>query len=190
MIAGLFLVSAAVLMGAPSYFRHYGVLLSAPLALVLPVGLGKALHLLHAPSARVVLGAGAAALVLASGTAVALRPTGKPFPADTFAAAAPYGCIASDDPAALIQMDRLTQGFGSHCDVPVDVTGASYGAPERRALDRPFQNWLMSHLLRSDAFVVLRPRGDRLSRAEERLVRQQPVLAAGDGVVLRAGEGP
>ena len=189
MISILFLASAAVLMASPTYFHHYGTLVAAPLALIIPVGLGKALRRLPGAAVRATIVTCAVVLVLASGTRVALKPTGKSFPADAFAAAAPAGCIAADDPAALIQMNRLTQGFRSHCDMPVDITGASYGSPLPRASNTAFQNWLVRHLTRSDAFVVMRADGDQLSTTEKRVLRRHRLLARAPGVVLREGTG-
>jgi hypothetical protein len=186
---GLLVSATAILLASPAYFRHYGVLLTAPIALVVPIGLGRLGAQIPRPMVRRGLVTLAAVAVAASGLRVAASRTGDAFPGGRFAAAAPAGCIAADDPAALIQMDRLSADFRAGCAVPVDVTGASYGAPAPRAENGAFHAWLMGHLLHSDAFVVLRPRRDTLSPAEMRLLHSRPVLASGDGRSLRRGDG-
>ncbi|WGL52421.1 glycosyltransferase 87 family protein [Nocardioides sp. BP30] len=188
-VVGWFLAAALVLGASPSYFRHYGVFLAAPMALVLAIGWGDLAGRVGRVRLRVGLAVGAAAALLAAGCVVALQPTGKVFPAASFSAAAPAGCLSADDPAALIWMDRLTTDLHRGCDVPVDITGASYGAGVSRGANPVFRTWLMDHLIRSAAFVVLRLRRDRLSPAERQRLSTYPILASGDGVNLRAGGG-
>jgi hypothetical protein len=189
LLVGLFVSAAVILLASPAYFRHYGVLLAAPAALVVPIGLGRLVARIRWPIARPGLVALAVVVVAASGLRVAASHTGDGLPWARFAAAAPAGCIAADDPAALIQTDRLTADFRAGCAVPVDVTGTSYGSPVPRAANTAFHDWLMGHLLGSDAFVVLRPRRDTLSAAEMRALHSRPVLASGQGRSLRRGDG-
>jgi alpha-1,2-mannosyltransferase len=189
LLVGLFVSAAAILLASPAYFRHYGVLLAAPIALVVPIGFGRVVTRIRWPAAREGLVALAVVAVAVSGLQVAASRTGDTQPWARFAAAAPAGCIAADDPAALIQMDRLTADFRAGCDVPVDVTGASYGAAMPRAANTAFHRWLMAHLLHSEAFVVLRPNRDTLSPVERRLLHRHPVLAPGHRRSLRAGDG-
>jgi hypothetical protein len=189
LLVGLFVSAAAILLASPAYFRHYGVLLAAPAALVVPVGLGRLGARIPWRDARRGLVALAVVVIAASGVRVAVSRTGDAFPGARLAAAAPAGCIAADDPAALIQMDRLSADFRAGCAVPVDVTGASYGSPVPRAANTAFHAWLMGHLLHSDAFVVLRPRRDTFSAAQMRVLHSHPVLASADGRSLRRGEG-
>ncbi|WP_020485883.1 glycosyltransferase 87 family protein [Nocardioides sp. Iso805N] len=188
-IVACFAAGAVVLIVSPSYFRHYGVLLAAPGALVLAIGLGGAVTAIRHTPLRTGAVIAAAAVVIWSGVVVAAAPTGKSFPSGRFIAAAPAGCIAADDPAALIQMNRLTTNFRRHCDVPVDVTGASYGSRVSRGQNLVFRTWLVDHLTDSDAFVVLRLRRDGLSEQERQQIRTYPILASGYGLNLRRGDG-
>lgn len=189
MIVATFVVSSVVLLASPAYFRHYGVLVAAPSALVLAVGFGRLVDRLRRPWVRRAVPILAGAAVIASGIAVAVSPAGRTFPSGPLSAAAPTGCIGSDDPAAVIQMNRLTSDFRDGCDVPVDVTGASYGAKVQRGENTAFRTWLVDHLVSSDGFVVLRLRNDMLSEQEKSRLRTFPVLASANGVNLRHGRG-
>lgn len=186
-VVALFVANLATLFASPSYFRHYGVFLIGPLALIFSIGLGRLLRPL--PSLGLAVGGAAlVAAVVGSGVVTAWQPTGDRFPGARFSAAAPSGCITSDDPAGLIQMNRLSSDLRQGCDVPVDVTGASYGPLPRRQ-NAAFQRWLTEHLLSGRAFVILRPRRDILAPAQKHALHAQPVLAAAEGLVLRSGLG-
>lgn len=184
-----FLATAITLLASPSYFRHYGVFLAAPIALVLAIGLGDVLRRWRwRPARGAVLGV-CGVVVIAAGVAAALAPTGRPFPGARFAAAAPSGCIAADDPAGLIQINRLSSDLRQGCDVPIDVTGASYGSALPRSQNAAFHRWLSQYLLHSAAFVILRPKRDALPVDQKAALHRQPTLAQAGGLTLRAGDG-
>jgi hypothetical protein len=195
-LAFMFLANLAVLAASPSYFAHYSELTAAPAALVVAVAVGR-----PSPGGRrrrVPLVALAALLVamLASGAQVASTPQGRTFDGARFAAAAPPGCIASDDPQILIQMDRLSEDLASGCRVEVDVTGTTYdrldrqrpdGSPVPRQDNMAFQRFLRGYLLSADAFVVARRRGDAMPPQVFRELARRPALARSHGLVLRRG---
>jgi alpha-1,2-mannosyltransferase len=186
----------AVLLRGPSYFGHYAELTAAPLVLVVAVGLGR-LPLLgqRRQVAVAVLGVSLAVTVY-SGYQVAGRAQGRPLAGPLLARAAPPGCIASDSPEMLIQMNRLSADLATGCALPVDVGGLGYDLRERvgtsmvylpRSRNPAWQEFLYSYLIRSRAFVLLRGEGE-LGRKFYRALVARPELAVSDGVVLRAGD--
>jgi len=187
LLAGLFIVSGLILFASPSFFFHYGVLFVMPAAIMLPVGLGKLVERRPSRVFRTSVAVACAAAVVVAALPTALRPVGKVFPGALFAAAAPAGCLAADDPAALIQMNRLSTDLEEGCYVPVDVTGASYSSTLARPDNPAFQQWLMHYLMSSRAFVVLRAPSLGLSTAENGMLHGQPILASADGLTLRQG---
>ena len=133
-----------------------------------------------------------------SGVVVATTATGLRFPGAQFARAAPAGCVASDDPQALIQMNRLSRDLASGCRVAVDVTGITYdslhrvgpnGRTVRRRDDVAFQQYLVHYLLSGTSFVVARRRGDATPPDLSQQLDQQPLLSRAGRLALRAGNG-
>lgn len=199
LIVVVMLCNLAVLLASPSYFRHYGVLATAPIALVLAIGIGQLIARIRQPPRTVtaaVVVTVSVAVLLAAGVRVASLPTGKTFPAKLLSAAAPAGCIAADDPAGLIQMNRLSQDFRDRCVVPVDVTGITYGrllrtAPDGKHVSRTknhaFQRYLYDYLTSAAAFVVIRSKGDASPPSIVAALRAHPVIARAHGITLRRG---
>jgi alpha-1,2-mannosyltransferase len=187
-----------VLLASPSYFAHYASLTAAPGALVLGVAFGKVTTVGHRRHLSVVVFAVTVIAVLATGVRVATRPQDQPFPGAQLARAAPKGCVTSDDPQALIQMNRLSSDLRIGCRVAIDVTGITYdslhrvtsnGKPVPRADNRAFQTYLYRYLMSGTSFVVARQAGDAMSPAISRALAQQPELAESHGLVLRMGSG-
>jgi alpha-1,2-mannosyltransferase len=189
----------AVLIVSPSFFGHYAALTAAPAAIVVGIAAGK----LAAPSWARVVGTVTFVVLLcafvASGVRIASTPQGKVFPRSVLATAAPAGCVTSDDPGALIQMNRLSTDFRAGCRVAIDVTGADYdwlhrdypdGKPVLRGDNDAFQQYLYDYLVSGNSFVIVRPKGDAISPAVWRAIARRPVLARSDGLFLRMGLGP
>jgi alpha-1,2-mannosyltransferase len=186
-----------VLLASPSYFTHYAALTAAPIALVLGVGLGKL------PATTEIWRPGTAILTLAllafiaSGIRIATEPEGKPFPGAAFARAAPAGCVAADDPQALIQMNRLSRDLRSGCRVAIDVSGITYdafdetigGVPVERGDNFRFQRYLFDYLMSGRSFVIARKIGDGLPPDRLREIAKQRVLARKDHLGLWLGGG-
>jgi alpha-1,2-mannosyltransferase len=197
-LVALLAVNLVVLLASPIYFSHYAALTAAPTALVIGVALGK----LRAPTRRsrpATLVFGLALLMfLASGIGIAIRGEDRPFPGAQLAAAAPPGCVTSDFPEALIQMNRLSSDLRSGCRVAIDVTGITYSSLRRtepdgtivpRGSNRAFQRYLYSYLLSGESFVIARRRDDAMAPDISRALGKRPVLTRSDGLALQRGDG-
>jgi alpha-1,2-mannosyltransferase len=201
-LVALLTVNLSVLLASPSYFGHYAELTAAPAAAVVGVALSllttrKSRLALPFPSAYGTAGAVVVA-VLISGVNVATKGQGKVVAGDALADVAPTGCIASDDPDILIQMDRLSGDLRHGCQLPVDVTGITYDAlcrrgPNGKSLARrdnvAWQRYLDSYLTSADAFVVARSAGDGLSHRTAKMLQAQVQLVSAHGLMLRVGSG-
>lgn len=197
-LVAVMLVNAAVLFIGPVYFRHYASFFAGPAAAVIGIGVGAAVSGRSPRRIARPLFAGALALMLASGVWIALAAEGQTFPGRAFAAAAPPGCVAADDPAALIEMNRLSADFRHHCQVAVDVSGASYdwvsrtgpdGKPVARSANPAWKAYLFNYLTNANAFVIARPKGDAMSALERRRYAGFTVLARTPTMALRRGTG-
>jgi hypothetical protein len=198
-------VNLLVLLASPSYFGHYAEFTAAPAAVVV----GVALSLLavrpawQLRSALVVQPAYVVAPLLITAAVVSaiqitVKGVGKPVAGSVLAHAAPSGCVASDDPDVLIQMNRLSADLRRGCQVPVDVSGITYDALCRirsdghrvaRSDNSAWQRYLTTYLTSADAFVVARSGGDGLARSTAKTLEAEPPLASADGLTLRAGSG-
>jgi alpha-1,2-mannosyltransferase len=191
-------INALVLLASPSYFEHYAALIAAPAAVVLGVALGKlgtARNFRLAPRAVFAV---AMVAFLASGARVALRHQDTSFPGAQLAKAAPAGCVTSDLPEALIQMNRLSSDLRSGCRIAIDVTGITYdslhrtepdGSTTPREDNLAWQHYLYDYLVSGRSFVVARSAGDAMAPRTADALRKQPTLTQSNGYVLRAGNG-
>lgn len=186
----------AVLYLSPTFYRHYAVLVAPPLVLVFVIGLTSLISRIN--WRRLPVAAGFAGLAFLVGMTVhtASVPTGRTFPGKLFGAVAPPGCITSDDPAALIQMNRLSQDFRDNCRVPVDVSGVVYDSLRRvhpdgslvlRSQNLAFQDFLFNYLTSGHAFVIIRRQTDSIPPKIRRLYGSFPAITRKDGITLRAG---
>jgi len=196
-LVALLAVTLLVLLLSPPYFRHYAALSAAPTVLVFAVGVGTVKRAPPLSPAAWSAFAALIAIVLASGVRIATIPEERPFTGSTLAAAAPPGCVMSDDPTALIEMNRLSSDLREGCRLPVDVTGITYDSlhrtgPDGEELPREqntvWHQYLYSYLVSGRSFVVARPKADALPlRFREQLWRH-PVLAISGRVRLREGQ--
>ena len=195
-LVALLSVTIVVLLLSPPYFRHYAALCAAPVALVFAIGIGK-LHVTQAEAVATRAFVVFIAVALASGIRIVSVPEGTTFPGSAFAAAAPPGCVTSDDPTALIEMDRLSSDLRQGCTLPVDVSGITYdslhrtgpdGKELRRGRNLAWQQFLYSYLVSGRSFVIARPKGDAMSLSYREQLRSHPLLAEGGRVHLREGD--
>ncbi|HET9444398.1 MAG TPA: hypothetical protein VFO65_13795 [Acidimicrobiales bacterium] len=199
LVVAILAANLVVLLASPGYFDHYSALVAAPAAVVLAVGLGA--PSLRPPGlARPVWLAAVPTVALVgatlSGQGVTVAPHGAPVSGWRLAAAAPPGCIATDDPQILIQMDRLSRSFELGCPMPVDVTGTTFhslrhlgadGRPVRRRCNPAWNAYLYDYFVSADAFVLVRTRPDgALSSETVRALTAFPVVAASHGLVMRS----
>jgi alpha-1,2-mannosyltransferase len=196
-IVWLGVVNLAVLLISPSYFPHYAALTAAPLAIVFGIGVGALATTLQARDALSVAVFGLAVVVaVLSAQHIVRAPQGKKFPGAVFANAAPHGCVAADDPQALIEMNRLSRDLHEGCVVPVDITGITYaklyvtgpsGAEIRRVDNTAFQQYLIRYLTSARSYVVLRLKGDGFTRSDLRQLRSHAAIVKSRHLVLRQG---
>jgi alpha-1,2-mannosyltransferase len=189
-------VNLAVLLASPSYFAHYAALTAVPAALVLGVGLMRLSRSIRYRLAPAIICSLSVLMFLTSGVSIAATAEGKTFPGARFARAAPPGCVAADDPQALIQMNRLSRDLGAHCRVAIDVTGITYdslhrvtrgGSQVSRRDNGAWQSYLSGYLVSGESFVVARKHGDALAPSSARRLARRPALARSRGLVLRTG---
>jgi alpha-1,2-mannosyltransferase len=195
----LAVAAVVVLLASPSYFTHYGDLLTPALAITIGAGVQRLAQLLRRPPLQVLLVT--AALL---GFALVNRyddtaRTSEPVPAAALrpAAARVTGCITSDDPLVLAELGVLSRDLKNGCPVRIDVTGYTYG-PDRmsvdgievpRLLNSRWQRDVTGYLLSGQAVIVHR-RATQLSAPSGHAVRHGPVLARSGNWVLHAVERP
>jgi hypothetical protein len=202
LIVSVLVGNLIVLLAGPIYHWYYAALTAAPAALTFGIGLHRlttsARPRLHVGPVLATTVLGVWLIVVAVlGVDVTLRPQGTTFPRAQFAAAAPAGCVASDDPGALIEMNRLSEDFRQHCRVLIDVTGITHDSLRRvvngKAVGRldntAFQQYLHDYLVSSRSFFLAREVGEPLPTHFRQLLRRQPLLAHADGLDLRRGDG-
>jgi hypothetical protein len=179
-------VNLLVLLGSPTFFRHYASLAAAPASVVVGVGFALLLRRIRIP---LLLPATLGVTVLGAALTTA-APVGKHLP-ESFTGLAPPGCVASDDPTVLVQMDRLSSDLRTGCVVPVDVSGITYdslsatGSTRRR--NPAWQRFLGDYLVGARSFVLVRQAEDHITPAVQHDLAAHPALAVGNGLTLRQG---
>jgi hypothetical protein len=186
--------AVVVLLASPSYFTHYGALLAPLLAVTLGVGLARLLVLVRRRPLQVAIVTLALAGVLVQNRHVYTAHTSDPFPAAALRPAAmkTAGCVTSDDPLLLAELNVLSRNFDRGCEVWIDVVGYSYDRDKTivsgRAVTRPlnarWQRDLTRYLLTGNA-VIVHPSGMGLTEATKAVVERGPVLARSGHWVLR-----
>jgi len=163
LVAAVAIGAVGVLMFSPIVFHHYGAFPAAGVGATMGIGWSLVGPTLLRP---VVLRRAAAWVAIAAvagcGVLVLRHPLGLPFPRREVDARLPAGCITSDDPTTLILANRLSSDLRAHCDVAVDVTGASYGVRIGRGKNLAFQDWLTSYLRSGSAMILARRTHDRM----------------------------
>ncbi len=125
-------VQLGVLVASPSFLWHYASFAAAALVLVVAAGASTMPVPVRAPVAV------AASLVLVLATGPWFPTHVKAFPVARLEALLPAdGCIRTDSPGTLALLGRLSRELDEGCDIPVDVSGVSYGAGSRDPHGRP-----------------------------------------------------
>ena len=164
----LFVVDAAVLLAAPSFFLHYTALTSPMMSLVFGVAVGRAAALVHAHGARIAVAGGIAVLLVVANAPLVLRGAQEAsVQVGMLRAQAERvsGCITADDPTLLAVADVLTRDLDARCPLWPDVTGYTYG-PDRevaaggrwmpRADNARWQRAVMEYLTSGSAVILSR----------------------------------
>jgi hypothetical protein len=164
------LLSAAavvVLLASPSYFSHYAAFLAPTLAIVVGIGVERLVRLLRRPPLQVTVVTLALLGFALLNRHADLARTSEPIPGDDLrpAAARVTGCITSDDPLTLAELNVLSRDFQRGCEVWVDVTGHTYdrdklmlgpGRAVPRVLNPKWQRDVTTYLLSGDALIIHR----------------------------------
>ena len=194
----LLVAHGLVLLAAPIYLNHYSSFLTVPLALVLGASAAVVSDRLRARGShkvdRVAAVAAVTTLVLL-GLGSLARPLGEHFPGKRLAAHLPVsGCVRSDVPTALIQLDVLSRDLERGCPVPVDFTGQTYdrlarqgldGSPLPRDANPAWQAYVRDYLTSGSALVLVRGSNNGFDATTQQLFRSLPVLGrVGEHAVL------
>lgn len=196
-LAGLFVVNLAVLLKSPSFFRHYAEFLAPLAVVVIAVGL-ELVSAALARHGRLALTPALIGGVLAVGSGVAIGVYQEKVSVlpPSLAAAAPAGCLKTDEPGVLIQMNRLSSDFAAGCPVAVDVWGTEHdkyftigrsGRPVGPLHNLPWQHFLVRYLTQGTGFIIAKHKIDAMSLLTKRTLDVYPLLAKANGIVLRAG---
>ena len=196
LLPALFVSHALLLAVTPMWFLHYAGFIAAPFVLMLGGGLAVALRKVGKlrswlPS---VVAALAAIAVLLNALPITQLRLGRPFPGREAAAivADMPGCVVTDLPMALIQMNLLRRNLDRGCRLEVDLSGASYhldaGDDKENARDRNrvWQAYAMDYLRTGDVAVIARfSSGVGFSHRTAKVVRGWPELGRAGRLAIR-----
>jgi alpha-1,2-mannosyltransferase len=196
LLAALLIGYGLVLALTPFWFLHYAGVIAAPLVLVL--GAGLAVLLRRAMAVRPWLPVAVASLAIVALVISALpliqHRHGRTFQGRAAAAivADLPGCVTTDYPMTLIQMDILRRNLERGCRFEVDLGGASYhleaGEYENmpRHRNEVWQAYALEYLRTGDAVVIARFRsGAGFSPETAKVVRGWPELGRAGRYVIR-----
>ena len=196
LLAALLIGYGLVLAITPFWFLHYAAAIAAPLVLVL--GAGLAVLFRRAMAVRPWLPAAVASLaivaVLVSALPLIQHRQGRPFPGRAAAAivADLPGCVVTDLPMTLIQMNLLRRTLERGCRFEVDLGGASYHqepGPEKekhRHENEVWQAYALEYLRTGDAVIIARfSSGSGFSHKTAKIVRSWPAMGRAGKYVIR-----
>jgi alpha-1,2-mannosyltransferase len=183
----LLLCLGGMLMLTPSWFMHYAGLISVPFAVT--VGAGAQRLSTALPRLPGNAGPGLLAGLLVVGLTLFSAPLlqskiNRPFPGKQLAASVANlpGCITTDDPTTLIEMDVLARNLDRGCQLVVDLGGHSYDMPSagstQRRQNKRWQAFAVQYLRSGSASINIRFYKDYgFSAATAATVEAWPVLA-------------
>lgn len=198
-IGALLVVTGAIVLSTPMWFLHYAGLTAAPIALAIGGAVGAAIDWAATrPRLGWVPWAVGSAAVL--GTLVLAIPMQRfsfgraAFPGPVLAAqiADRPGCLATDFPMSLIQMDLLQRNLDRGCRLVVDIGGYSYYDVDgpyndvSRRRNKDFQVVLLDYYRSADAVVPVRfSARSGLSKSTVKIIAAWPVIAKAGPYVVR-----
>ena len=152
----------AVLYAAPSWFQHYAGFSAGPLALVVGCGIDQVARRVRRPATAAVSAFVVAALLCGSAIAVVTKQFGQPFPTAALRepVAAAQGCVTTDDPISLIELDTLRRNLDRDCSLVADLGGYNYAiqvgttAFRTRAKNPQWQSLALKYLRSGEVSVV------------------------------------
>lgn len=196
----LFLGLAAFLIASPTWFQHYAAL-SAPVAvLVLGAGAQRVIDLLGRTWSPLRWIGGL--VMLGALLGYALPPDhdgfGTEFPARSMRplVADVAGCVTSDVPGVLVELDVLGRNIDRGCPLVVDLGGYSYSIdrgdgvlPTSRDRDPQWQEVALAYLRSGDVTVVAKySEGNGFSKASSDTIKDWPKVGKVGRFTLRTPE--
>ncbi len=184
---GLFVPAAGMLLVTPSFFQHYPAVIAVPFALML----GSVVTMAPRPG-HPLRWLGAIAMlpaILAWGAAQDLHDaqsyTGRDirFTSLRGPVTSAQGCVTSDDPAPLIELNVFSRNIKRGCPIWIDLTGHSYvdtgsSGKVARTKNQAFQQQVLDYLSSGDVAIIGRNETlHYLDAANRRTVDSWPVLA-------------
>lgn len=206
-IAALQITHAVLVMSTPMWFLHYAGLTAAPMALTVGGALAATMTWCRAaerlsPILRRWLPRTLAAVAVLSTLLLAypmryLDLSERRFPAQRLAAGmtAQGGCLTTDWPMALIQLDRLQRDIDRGCRFVVDLGGYSYylvDSPyhlESRRKNLDWQELALAYYRSGDAVITVRfDTSSGFSERTARIIESWPVIVRAGGYEIRRPE--
>jgi hypothetical protein len=195
-IAALMISHGALVLTTPMWFLHYAGLTAAPLALTLGGAVGAVMAWC---GSRRWLARLAAGLVLAGIVIFALPlrhldlGDRRPPPAAVAAVlAGRAGCVTTDWPMTLIQLDLLQRDIDRGCRFVVDLGGYSYyltDSPDHlqsRRHNRDWQRLALDYYRSGTAVIPVRfSTASGFAPSTAREIARWPVIMKADGIVVR-----
>lgn len=154
----------ALLMVTPSWFLHYSALTAGPAAVTVGFGAAQLIGRAHRRDPRLGVVAATAIGLLVAGYVIPASSTqfGEPFPGNRLAAGVrdSPGCVTTDNPTTLIEMDVLGRNLDRGCPLVVDLGGNSYDnpgeTPVARAGNQGWQRYALAYLKTGTVVVIAR----------------------------------
>ena len=197
-VAALLIAHGAIVVVTPMWFLHYAGLTAAPIALAVGAAVGASVELGERRRAPWIGGLAGAVAVAGTVALAASLPRfnlgNADFPGRTMAAQIEQrpGCLATDWPMTLIQMDLLQRNLDRRCPLVVDIGGYSYYLVDSQYSDgsrrknRDFQVVVLDYYRSADAVVPVRfSTLSGYDKATAKEIASWPVLAEVGRYVVR-----
>ncbi len=198
-VAALVLATGAIVMSTPMWFLHYAGLTAAPIALAVGGSVGAVSSWIR-PQPRIGRFWWTVPSLAVLGTLVLAIPLPRfnfgnlafPGPALAAGVADRSGCLATDFPMTLIQMDLLQRNLDRGCPLVVDIGGYSYYHVDSgysdvsRRKNADFQAVILAYYRSADAVVPVRfSTRSGYKKATAREIASWPVIAGSGRFVVR-----
>lgn len=152
-----------VMMATPSFFTHYAAAIAVPMALVIGAAVGVASTWLAHRRRSFAVAAAVAGLAILLGLALphAILTVDRPFPARELSrsTATVSGCVTSDEPTTLIELDLISQNIDRGCSFVIDLGGLAYDRTKLNAetlASSTLERYELTYLTGGDVVVLAR----------------------------------
>jgi alpha-1,2-mannosyltransferase len=161
----LLVAMGIALMATPSFFTHYAAAIAVPMAVVIGAAVGVATTWLTHRRPTFAVAAALAGLVTLLGLALpyAIVTIDRPFPAEELSQSATTagGCVTSDEPTTLIELNLISQNIARGCPFVVDLGGYAYDQTKLNGetlTSGELQRHELSYLTGGDLIILARSR--------------------------------